>query len=271
MLLSGCGRFTRVSGLPSGAGASAVLDPEWLGAVLRDAGYLSGGHVDGVDVRGTDAFNSDTSFLRVSYSHDATGRCPGALVLKGSNGTGWGVEAGATEVGFYQLVARLPDHPKVVPECFAAVVDPESGASFVLLEDLSATHAPPVSRTDQISIVRGMPARLHIDQVVDTLADMHAYWWQHPAMLETGIEIGCSSRDEPVFDAYLEHRRQAWVGFRELEGDVLPARTRQIYEQVIGGLPRLWATHLRSRFNPPRNLTLVHGDTYFANFLTPSG
>jgi hypothetical protein len=114
-----------------------------------------------------------------------------------------------------------------------------------------------------------MPARLHIDQVVDTLADMHAYWWQHPAMLETGIEIGCSSRDEPVFDAYLEHRRQAWVGFRELEGDVLPARTRQIYEQVIAGLPRLWATHLRSRFNPARNLTLVHGDTYFASFLTP--
>jgi aminoglycoside phosphotransferase (APT) family kinase protein len=237
--------------------------------VLRGGGHLIDGHVEGVEVRSSDAFNSDTSFLSVSYSQDATGRCPVALVLKRSNATEWGIEAGATEVGFYRRVAQLPNHPHVVPESFAAVVDPEGRASFLLLEDLSETHAPPVTRADQISIVRGMPPRRHIDQVVDTLADLHSYWWQHPAMLETGFEIGGCARDAAVFDAYFQELRRAWAGFRYTEGDALPPRTQRIYDQVIAGLPALWTTHLRPRFDPPRNLTLVHGDAYFANFLTP--
>ncbi len=237
--------------------------------MLRGGGHLIGGQVERVEVRGSDAFNSDTSFLTVSYSVDATGRCPTALVLKRSNGTPWGIEAGAAEVGFYRWVTHLVDHPPVVPECFAAVVEPGSRASFLLLEDLSETHAPPVTRADQISIVRGMPARRHIDQVVDALADLHAYWWQYPAMLETGFEVGECSRDDAVFAVFLQESREAWISFRATEGNDLPARSRQIYDQVIAGLPSLWDRWLRSRFDPPRNLTLVHGDAYFANFLTP--
>ena len=37
----------------------------------------------------------------------------------------------------------------------------------------------------------------------------------------------------------------------------------------MDGLATLWATRLRPRFDPPHQLTLVHGDAYLANFLTP--
>ena len=66
--------------------------------------------------------------------------------------------SGDDETRFYQHVAALPDHPPIVPPCLLAAYDPPSGASCLLLQDLSATHAPPVTRDQQIGLVEGVPA-----------------------------------------------------------------------------------------------------------------
>src|SRR5947209_6993070 len=164
--------------IPVGDHITAV----WLTAVLREANVLRRGEVMVVENEATHAFNSFTSHLLLRYSADASPGVPTRLVLKRNVQEDWGVEAGADEVKFYSLVMSLQDHPPVIAPCYAAAYDKESGNSYLLLQDLSATHMPPVTRDQQISIVEGVPSDIYIESVVDTLAHVHAYWWEHPLL-----------------------------------------------------------------------------------------
>jgi len=58
------------------------ITPDWLTAVLREAGVLRQGTVTRVESEQIDAFNSATSHLRVQYSADATPDAPTGLILK---------------------------------------------------------------------------------------------------------------------------------------------------------------------------------------------
>jgi thiamine kinase-like enzyme len=182
----------------------------------------------------------------------------------------WAREAGIEEVKFYQLVASLPGHPDSIIPCYAAAFDRQSGDSYVLLQDLSPTHHPPVTREQQISIVEGMPVAAAIESVVDTLAQMHAYWWDH-SLFKTGrFEIGYWTRNADRFEQYLQRRRTSWESLISDEQSWFPDDLRELYERVIAHLPQHWEQYLKPRFEEMRNLTLVHGDTYFANFLSPN-
>ena len=85
------------------------------------------------------------------------------------------------EVRFYQLIASLPDHPSVIIPCYAAATDEHSRNSYVLLQDLSETHRPPVTRDQQISLVEGVPAADDIEAVIETLAQVQAAVDELPA------------------------------------------------------------------------------------------
>jgi len=241
----------------------------WLTAVLRDADVLRQGEVTAVENEVSKAFNSHTSHLFLSYSADASPGVPTRLVLKRNVQEDWGVEAGADEVKFYSLVMSLRDHPPVIAPCYAAAYDEESGNSYLLLQDLSATHMPPVTRDQQISIVEGVPPDRYIESVVDALAQVHAYWWEHP-LLKTGVfEVGYWSRNTERFGEYLQRRTIGWKDLVDNEGAWFPDDLRELYEQVLAHLPRYWERYVEPRFRAQTNLTLVHGDAYFANFLCP--
>src|SRR5262249_42899779 len=146
------------------------VDPAWLSQVL-------GASVTDVRVRPTDAFNSRTVRLQVSYADNAVE--PTRLVLKRNAAAAWAIEAGRQEAAFYEFVRDLdPPPPSLVPS-LAAGVDPSTGDSFVLLPDLSATHAPPVTRARQIAL-EGVPSERDTCACVTALARHHAYWWDHP-------------------------------------------------------------------------------------------
>jgi hypothetical protein len=230
----------------------------WLTALLRAADKLQSG-----------AFNSQTSYLRVTYSADASPALPSRFVLKQNGADAWSMAAGAEEVRFYNLVATLPDHPSIIVPCYATAYDESSGRSFLLLQDLSDTHAPPVTRDQQIAIVDGVPAAPAIDAVIDTLAQLHAYWWQHPLLASTTFDVGYWTRNADRFAQYLQRRRTAWEKLLTQEGKWFPAELRALYEELFAQLPHHWAHYLEPRFRANRGLTLVHGDAYFANFLTP--
>lgn len=245
------------------------VTPEWLTLVLGEAGALARGSVDGIEQETTGAFNSATLRLRLGYSPDASPDAPARVVLKRNIPAAWGVEAGADEVRFYSLIGGLADHPPITPPCLAAAYDEASGSSYLLLRDLSATHRPPVTRDQQISIVDGVPSAVDIAAVVETLARLHAYWWEHPLLGTAPFSVGYWSRTRERFERYAERRGTAWRWLVEHEGDWLPADVRALYEQVLARLPAHWERHLAPRFQTSQQLTLTHGDAYFANFLCP--
>lgn len=240
------------------------ITPIWLTAVLRQAGILANGEVTSIESQETGAFNSETSHLLLHYSADAFPNAPTRLVLKrNSNGDG------EYEVRFYNLIPSLTDHPSIIIPCYAAAYDARSGNSYVLLHDLSETHAPPVTRDQQISIVDGIPSPQAIEQVVEALAQLHAYWWDHP-LFEQGIfEVGYWSRNAERFEQYFQRRLTAWQYLVRSESDWFPADVRELYEKVFARLPSHWQHYVEPRFRTRTHLTLTHNDTYFANFLSP--
>ncbi|CAN5565792.1 phosphotransferase [soil metagenome] len=248
--------------------------PGWLTDVLQQAGVLQHGAVTKIEQQTSDAFNSQLAFLHLDYSADARSTdvgstLPTRMVLKRNVASDWGVEAGVEEVKFYKLVATLSDHPPVMPHCYAAGFDEASGNSYLLLQDLSASHAPPVTRNQQINLVDAMPAPAHLESVIDTLAQFHAYWWQHLQLASERLSVGYWSRNAERFGLYLQRRQRSWDSLIAGEGDWLPADIRSLYEQMLTRLPAHWEHYLEPRFRTQTHLTVIHGDAYFSNFLCP--
>ena len=243
--------------------------PAWLTAVLRGSGALAHSAVTAVERSTSNAFNSHTSYLRLRYSAEASPDAPTRVVLKRNIPESWGVEAGAEEVKFYTVVAGLPEHPPIIIPCYAAAYDETSGQSYLLLRDLSDSHMPPITREQHISIEEGIPPAVYIEAVVDTLAQLHAYWWQHPLLDSTTFSVGYWSRNAERFGQYLQRRSMAWESLIAQEGDWFPDDLRELYTRLLARLPSHWERYLAPRFRTKTNLTLVHGDAYFANFLCP--
>ncbi len=245
------------------------VTPAWLTAVLRQAGLLQQGEVVAVEQGTMRAFNSQIHRLLLRYSADATSELPASLILKRNNESTWGKEVGADEVKFYQVTASLPDHPPILIPCYAAAYDEASGNSYLLLQDLSETHRPPVTRDQQIGIKEAVPSAIHIEQVVDALARLHAYWWEHPLLHTATFEVGYWSRNEGRFELYRQRRTNSWRRVIEREEVWFPDDLRTLYEQILANLRHHWEQYIEPRFRTRTNLTLTHGDTYFANFLCP--
>jgi hypothetical protein len=172
------------------------------------------------------------------------------------------VAAAAEEGRFYRTVAEATGHPEIVPRCFA--IGPADDP-FVLLEDLSATHRPPLTRAEGIGHVPASEA----DQVsvVDTLARLKAYWWEHP--LQEQLGWGYWSEDVEGFEHYAARRRASWQKVLADNSAWLPAHVVDLCGQVVDGLAAHWTRWLQPRLAGRKQLTLLHGDAYFANFLCP--
>lgn len=249
--------------------SSDFVTPTWLTAVLRQAGRLATGEVLSITTETTGAFNSHTQRLVVRYSDDAPRGLATKLVLKRNIPEPWAIEAGAEEVQFYQTVASLQPPPPALVPCYAADYDQDSGNSYLLLQDLSGTHAPPVTRDALVSIVDAVPSARNIERVIDALASHHAYWWDHPLLASETFAIGYWSRNADRFAQYLQRRQAAWDDLLAREADWFPEDLRHLYDTVLAHLPLHWQAHLEPRFRTQTNLTLVHADAFFANFLCP--
>src|ERR1017187_8471620 len=117
------------------------ITPEWLTDILHTHGALPQGKVTTIVQRGNGAFNSAVVHLSVTYSEDAPATAPRRLSLKRNIEADWGKKAGAHEVAFYKLVAPLAEHLPMIIHCYAAEYDEANGTSYILLEDVSETHA----------------------------------------------------------------------------------------------------------------------------------
>lgn len=232
--------------------ATDQVTPEWLTQILRANGHLDQGKVVAVQSGGQESLATGgpgfrpSHRLEISYSVDAPLSAPSRLYLKAGGGA-LDKLAGKREVEFYTAIATsMPDSPGL--PCYNAVYDPESGAYHLFLEDVSETH---------VTVEREAPAiEPDVERMLDTLAQFHAFWWEHPRLEEIGLVDAALVKGEDSLD---------FSGFVDYLGDRLSAGRRNIYEQVLASLPRL----LEERLTTEKGLTLVHDDAHVWNFLLP--
>jgi hypothetical protein len=236
--------------------------PEWLTDVLRRAGAIAGQRVVAVDARRNQAFNSSVTHLALRYDREETGG-PERLVLK-VNRDGWG----EAEVALYQLaMAASVPVPAVVP-CYDAAYDPGTGISHCLLLDLSETHAVPVTR-DRVMRLDGVPTDPQLHAMIDAVADFHAHWWNLPARGNGALAAPAAFRDSAACAERIAQREQQFRHFVEAVGQTVDPSVLRLCERALAGLPELWADRYLRRFDEERDLTVVNGDCYFAQFLCP--
>lgn len=246
----------------------APVTPGWLTAVLRASGALPTGEVTRVTLRENTAFNSAALHLEAVYSSGAPASAPSRLFLKRNIPAAWAAEAGVREVAFYQMIApHLPYLPMIVP-CYGAEADKAAGQTYCLLLDVSDTHDAPFTRDDLLAW-RGVPSSTQLDQVVDTIAAFHAYWWEHPALGATAPDITPWYRTRALWDQYLHESHEEWASFIAAEGDWFPTDLRALYERILAGQPAWWDRYLAPRVTTHRNLTLSHCDGYLSQYLCP--
>jgi hypothetical protein len=230
------------------------VTPAWLTAVLREHGVLLRGKVTRVTpgkVQST--FASSVWRLAVDYTENASPSAPKKLFLKVSNPTlapgKFDPEHLRREVLFYSAIAPAMDQAFTI-SCYDAAHEPETGASHILLEDVSGMHAACSTPS----------CRRNCERAIDTLACLHAFWWDHPRL---GKDIGSFPTPEERQRHWID-AEESTTAFMAALGDQLPRPWRATYERVLPALPGLFKRHATGR-----NLTLVHGDAHLGNFLFP--
>lgn len=238
--------------------------PAWLTGVLRACGLLPVGQVVAVESRVATTLNSYSYHLALRYAEDAPAAAPRRLFLKMSKEPEWGRE----EMEFYRFVGdQRADLPMLVP-CYDAALA-EDGSSHLLLADLSDTHYTAVTRS-QFLAGDTMPAPQHLEQMVDAIAGLHAYWWEHPQLGHGFARIRGWFDGEDAYQQHTARRRREWALFRAQAGHLIPAAVGELYETVLAHFPALWDHYLAARVGPRAALTLSHGDCYFIQFLCPA-
>jgi aminoglycoside phosphotransferase (APT) family kinase protein len=192
---------------------------------------------------------SNLVFFKVSYSSGAP-RLPDHLLLK------WPLEhmadAGATERSFYVTLAPSLPSPPIV-KCLAS--SPlANGPHWLVLEDLRRSHTnPPWPR---------LPPRTSLESAVAVLAQIHARWWDAPAL---GSTIGTAHTDASL--RTMVHGYATKVpGFLDALGDTISPDDGAVLERVFGSSLAPWL-----RLLEPGALTVAHGDAHPWNFLFPRG
>lgn len=232
------------------------VSPNWLTHVLRKAGALESGIVSGVRIALTKTLPySRIAQLQIEYDENADPTAPSKLFLKLSNPHAIDLEklgSNNSEVEFYRRVAVEMNGPPLI-RCFGTGFSAITGESHILLEDLSETHFQPTQLQ--------APTLSYSELAVESLAQFHAYWWNHPKL---GTDVG-KIFDLEWLDTFVKDLEGSVTEFVESLGNTLPPKRRQAYEQMLKSSRTIWG-----RLTEPEGLTVTHGDTHWWNFLYPN-
>lgn len=231
------------------------LTAGWLETALKQAGVLSAaGRVASFEQTPLgigSGFMGSLVRLNIRYAGNADA-APQSLIAKFAGAPGHHRDIAMQfrlyerEVRFYQQVA--PSFPGIAPHCYAAELEPESGDSVLLLEDLGAYRMG-----DQAEGCSAEQARM----VIDILAPLHARHWGQPAAFDWApridgeLQIGGASAGCAVgWDACAQR-----FGHR-IAQDILDRR-----DSYLAAIPALH----RQMARPVQ--TLVHGDIRLDNLM----
>jgi hypothetical protein len=189
--------------------------------------------------------------LRLVYDR-AVPDAPDTIILKTGFGGTMDVTwmGGRHEVEFYSQIAPvLP--AGVVPRCFDAHWDADTGTWHMLLEDLTDTHAVPTQWPLP-------PAQTQCETILTAHARLHAAWWDDP-------RLGVSAGAWMVIDDYQQRVEGHYAALADRLGDNLPAERRDLYRRFLDSIPRLYA-----RYQTHRDVTIVQGGSHVWNCFLPN-
>jgi thiamine kinase-like enzyme len=218
---------------------------EWLNRVLRREGVLSQDSIIGLHFHIEDTFTAQVMPLTLTYSDDAPQDAPRHLFFK--------LGTRKPEVDFYNLILPASQNLPVIP-CYDAVFDMESGKSHLLMLDVSRTHASP---PDALPLPEAT-----CRQLMDILAYFHAQWWEHPRLKG---DLAQTLDDVQGFIQSQAIRNSA--RFFDLIRDRLAPQRRAWIQRLLELLPY---GEWQQRISTNRQVTLVHGDTHWWNFMFPT-
>ncbi|MCR6480411.1 aminoglycoside phosphotransferase family protein [Variovorax sp. ZS18.2.2] len=156
---------------------------------------------------------------------------------------------GQPELPFYENVAKRLNCP-VVPDFYGGGIDESTGRTWLLMEDLSASHERPSDAPLPPSFARNV-------QIVEALARFHAAGWNKDGWHDMGPTMWARLRSSDWLEAGCDQL------FAQA-GDAVDDRTRNAYARFRLGFPALieQAERLRGR-------TLIHGDAHVWNWMLP--
>jgi thiamine kinase-like enzyme len=174
------------------------------------------------------------------------------LVIWTRDGRG-AANTGQREVLFYNEIASATP-ARIVPRCFEASWDEDTGAWHILLEDLTESHF--------FATEWPLPPTLaQCESIMEARARFHAAWWDHPRL---GVDVSRWGDDVAATDRFLRSLAEQFEKFCSRFADLMPAHRRKLYERLLDRAPHL-LQHDRSR----KNVTLIHGDAHVWNCFLP--
>jgi thiamine kinase-like enzyme len=235
------------------------MRPEVLTEILSGCGVLRAGSITAVacDMESSQkGFISKVATFNVMYSGDAEGDLPHRLFLKVTKSALHPEyrQVGQHEVSFYTTILP-PAHELPVPHCYYAEWDTDTQHAALLLADLSHSHG---QRPLPLP-----PAVAQCERIAESLARIHAQWWNHPQL---GKTLGTPLTPDEA-DSSLKRLHASYPHFMEYLGDTLLPAQRSAYERILASsfLPRR-AERLRAQ----QTVTLIHGDAHANNLMLPN-
>lgn len=230
-----------------------LINAAYLNAVLKQAGVLDKPCVRDVSVI-SDRPTLISRIIRLRLTYDDPDALPNSLIVKTSLPARQGSEwlNGHREIVFYSDAAPLLP-AGLVPRCFEAHPADATTPSYLILEDLTDTHA--VASEWPLP-----PSDAQCQTIVKALARLHSVWWDDPRL---GVTIG-TWLDEAAMDRFIQQVAGHFAVFADRLGDELSGEQRAFYEKLMAAAPRL-----HRRYRDAGNITVTHGDAHVWNCFLP--
>jgi aminoglycoside/choline kinase family phosphotransferase len=181
------------------------LTADWFASALTGVGLLDGAGVASVSVEPI-AGGAFGRMARATLTYDGVTNAPRSIVVKyptddpGSLNLALAMGMYGLEVHFYQDVAPLLTRMSI-PECYAAIVDPESGFFTLALEDLGDVAKPLAGVGAGGSSGSETPDVIEsCDKALTELVRLQAPLWNSP-LLSTFEWLSDRTRAIGMFDA----------------------------------------------------------------------
>lgn len=225
----------------------------WLDVVLSLDGTTEGARVASFRCEkiGEAGFIGELVRLTIEYV-EPDRKKPASLIAKFSSrdenqrGMFHGIGLYAREVRFYRELAS--DTPMRTPRCYCAEIDPESGETVLLMEDLAGLRTPDVVAGFSLADVRSL---------VRALAVSHALWWNQSAR----ISDAQGARIDAILRIWHVLYQASWPRFAERVGELLPEIVLPAEFLEVGGRLCRSDAEVFARFSESP-LTWVHMDLH---------
>jgi len=226
------------------------LTPEWLTNIFKKKGYLSNGKVTKIiKEKSQKNVSSEVFFFKLEFSIDAKMELPSAEIVVKK----WNFING-NEVHFYNSIAnQMKEIP--IPLCYYAYSSKGNNESLIILNNMLTTHKEYLTSLDKLT-------KRHAKRAIETLAEIHAFWWEHPKLENI---IGLNITDKNRFIAFYNTTKNTLHQWLDNAGDKISYERKELYKKCYSLYPEVFWKRIRKR----KNLTIIHGDAHLAQFFYP--